>query len=68
MLIGKLLDYTSFISLLISISSIPHLLSMTQEEKRGVANVMLSADETYADIMPVRLDPSSVSAFISIMR
>ncbi|RKP06888.1 hypothetical protein THASP1DRAFT_31300 [Thamnocephalis sphaerospora] len=48
--------------------SVPHLLSMTQEEKRGVANVMLSADETYADIMPVRLDPNSVSAYISIMR
>ncbi len=31
-------------------------------------NVLLSADETYADISPVRRDPGGVSAFISIMR
>jgi hypothetical protein len=41
---------------------------MTQEMNRGIANVMLSADETYADIMPVRLDQNSKSAYISIMR
>ncbi|KAI9598802.1 hypothetical protein BDF19DRAFT_419800 [Syncephalis fuscata] len=48
--------------------TVPHLLSMTQEMHRGVANVMLSVDETYADIMPVRLDQNSKSAYISIMR
>ncbi|RKP24389.1 CDK5 regulatory subunit-associated protein 1, partial [Syncephalis pseudoplumigaleata] len=48
--------------------TVPHLLSMTQEMNRGIANVMLSADETYADIMPVRLDQNSTSAYISIMR
>lgn len=35
--------------------------------QRGV-NVMLSMDETYADIAPVRLDESKHSAFVSIMR
>ena len=32
------------------------------------ANVLLSREETYADISPVRLDENRVSAFISIMR
>jgi hypothetical protein len=31
-------------------------------------NVQLSLDETYADITPVRQNPNSVSAFVSIMR
>lgn len=31
-------------------------------------NVLLSQEETYADISPVRLDKNGVSAFISIMR
>ncbi len=31
-------------------------------------NVLLSREETYADISPVRLDSNGVSAFISIMR
>lgn len=35
--------------------------------QRGV-NVLLSMDETYADIAPVRLDDSKHSAFVSIMR
>ncbi|KAI8096362.1 tRNA-I(6)A37 thiotransferase enzyme MiaB [Halteromyces radiatus] len=49
--------------------SIPHLISLaTTEYQNGVANVMLSADETYTDIMPVRLDQNNVSAWISIMR
>ncbi len=34
---------------------------------RGV-NVMLSTEETYADVSPVRLDKNGVSAFIAIMR
>ncbi len=31
-------------------------------------NVLLSAEETYADISPVRMDKNGVSAFVSIMR
>ena len=34
---------------------------------RGV-NVLLSTEETYADIAPVRLDRNGVSAFVAIMR
>ncbi|KAI9309527.1 tRNA-I(6)A37 thiotransferase enzyme MiaB [Cunninghamella echinulata] len=52
-----------------SYRSIPHLISLaTTEYQNGIANVMLSADETYADIMPVRLDQSNLSGWISIMR
>jgi tRNA-2-methylthio-N6-dimethylallyladenosine synthase len=31
-------------------------------------NVLLSRDETYADISPVRLDSNGITAFVSIMR
>ncbi|KAI7864767.1 tRNA-I(6)A37 thiotransferase enzyme MiaB [Spinellus fusiger] len=49
--------------------SIPHLISLAENEyHHGVANVMLSADETYADVMPIRLDKNSVSGWVSIMR
>ncbi|CAO0799221.1 unnamed protein product [Mucor circinelloides] len=50
--------------------SIPHLISLAEEEEytEGVANVMLSADETYADVMPMRLDTSNASGWVSIMR
>jgi tRNA-2-methylthio-N6-dimethylallyladenosine synthase len=41
-----------------------------QEAESGqkAVNVLLSRDETYADISPVRLDSNGVSAFVSIMR
>ncbi|RHZ79448.1 hypothetical protein Glove_146g71 [Diversispora epigaea] len=48
--------------------SIPHLISLAIQTSQGVANVMLSADETYADIMPVRLHKGINSASLSIMR
>jgi len=41
------------------------------EEAEGgqkAVNVLLSRDETYADISPVRIDSNGVSAFVSIMR
>jgi tRNA A37 methylthiotransferase MiaB len=31
-------------------------------------NVQLSQEETYADITPVRVNPDSIQAFVSIMR
>eukprot|EP00834_Sanchytrium_tribonematis_P004090 NODE_184_length_13742_cov_0.550539.p2 type:complete len:503 gc:universal NODE_184_length_13742_cov_0.550539:1419-2927(+) len=34
----------------------------------GIGNVQLSAEETYADITPLRRDKSSTSAYISIIR
>ncbi|XP_066259811.1 CDK5RAP1-like protein [Euwallacea similis] len=46
---------------------LPRLLALTENNQKSV-NVLLSLDETYADITPVRLNENSVSAFISIMR
>ncbi len=46
---------------------LPRLLSVAESGQKAI-NVILSADETYADINPVRLDNNGVSAFISIMR
>ncbi|KAJ1730143.1 hypothetical protein LPJ61_003174, partial [Coemansia biformis] len=48
--------------------SLPRLLSLRDMSADGVANVMLSADETYADITPVRLDPNKISVHLSVMR
>ncbi|KAJ1666173.1 hypothetical protein IW140_001799 [Coemansia sp. RSA 1813] len=48
--------------------SLPRLLSLRSMSADGVANVMLSADETYADITPVRLDANKISVHLSIMR
>jgi len=46
---------------------LPNLISKTEDGSRGI-NVLLSREETYADITPVRLDTNGISAFISIMR
>lgn len=46
---------------------IPNLLRVVRGGQSAV-NVQLSLDETYADIAPVRSDPESPSAFVSIMR
>ncbi len=40
----------------------------TAEEGSKAINVLLSREETYADINPVRLNSNGVTAFISIMR
>ena len=46
---------------------LPKLLSTISDGSKGV-NTILSLEETYADINPVRLDENNVSAFVSIMR
>jgi tRNA-2-methylthio-N6-dimethylallyladenosine synthase len=50
-----------------SYRSLPSLLDAITPERPQI-NVLLSHEETYADIKPVRLDKNGVSAFISIMR
>ncbi|HQX72444.1 MAG TPA: tRNA (N6-isopentenyl adenosine(37)-C2)-methylthiotransferase MiaB [Chitinophagaceae bacterium] len=47
--------------------SLPELVIEASGGQKAV-NVLLSRDETYADISPVRLDSNGVSAFVSIMR
>ncbi|MCX6266224.1 MAG: tRNA (N6-isopentenyl adenosine(37)-C2)-methylthiotransferase MiaB [Bacteroidetes bacterium] len=46
---------------------LPQLLEQVGTGSRAI-DTILSVDETYADIKPVRLDSNGVSAFISIMR
>ena len=47
--------------------SLPRLLEAITPDKPQI-DVLLSRDETYADITPVRTDKNGISAFISIMR
>lgn len=47
--------------------SLPGLVEEAGGGQKAV-NVLLSREETYADISPVRLDSNGVSAFVSIMR
>jgi tRNA-2-methylthio-N6-dimethylallyladenosine synthase len=46
---------------------LPNLVDKVQGGQKAV-NVLLSREETYAEISPVRLDSNGVTAFISIMR
>lgn len=41
---------------------------LSQSNKQAGISVELSTEETYADIVPVKLDTNGVTAFISIMR
>ncbi len=47
--------------------SLPALIAEADSGQKSV-NVLLSREETYADISPVRLNGNGVTAFISIMR
>ncbi len=46
---------------------LPQLIHTVEGGQKAV-NVLLSREETYADVAPVRLDTNGISAFISIMR
>lgn len=47
--------------------SLPGLIEEAESGQKSV-NVLLSREETYADISPVRLDSNGVTGFVSIMR
>ena len=51
-----------------SYRDLPKLLRALESGAGKQLNVLLSAEETYADISPVRMDKNGVSAYISIMR
>ncbi len=63
----KLLEKVDLVAGPDSYRSLPELLKAITPESPQM-NVLLSHEETYADIKPVRLDKNGVSAFISIMR
>ena len=47
--------------------SLPALIEEAESGQKAV-NVLLSREETYADISPIRLNSNGVTAFVSIMR
>lgn len=46
---------------------LPNLIEKAEQGQKAV-NVLLSREETYADISPVKLDGNGVTSFVSIMR
>ena len=67
---SKLLEEEKLVDIVVgpdAYRALPDLLSEAESGGRGV-NVLLSREETYADISPVRLDKNGITAFISIMR
>ena len=63
----KLLEAVDLVAGPDSYRTLPDLLAAIRPDKPQI-NVLLSHEETYAEISPVRLDKNGVSAFISIMR
>jgi tRNA-2-methylthio-N6-dimethylallyladenosine synthase len=67
---AKLLEEEKLVDLVVgpdAYRSLPGLISEAEGGQKAV-NVLLSRDETYADISPVRLDSNGITAFVSIMR
>lgn len=67
---SKLLEEEKLVDIVVgpdAYRSLPELLVEAETGQKGV-NVLLSREETYADISPVRLDKNGITAFISIMR
>ncbi len=67
---AKLLEEEKLVDLVIgpdAYRTLPALIQEAHGGQKGVS-VLLSREETYADISPVRLDSNGVSAFVSIMR
>lgn len=63
----KLLEKVDLVAGPDAYRSLPTLLRDIRPDSPQI-NVLLSREETYADISPVRLDRNGVSAYISIMR
>lgn len=67
---AKLLEEEKLVDLVIGPDAYRTLPALINEAEGGqkAVNVLLSREETYADIAPVRLVSNGVSAFVSIMR
>ncbi|HEU4716333.1 MAG TPA: tRNA (N6-isopentenyl adenosine(37)-C2)-methylthiotransferase MiaB [Bacteroidia bacterium] len=66
----KFLDEEKIVDIVVgpdAYRDLPQLIGKAEGGHKAV-NVILSKEETYADITPVRLDSNGVTAFISIMR
>lgn len=66
----NLLDEEKLVDLIAGPDAYRDLPNLIEEVGSGqkAANVLLSRDETYADISPVRLDQKGISAFVTITR
>lgn len=67
---SKLLDEEKLVDLVVgpdAYRTLPDLIIEAGTGQKAV-NVLLSRDETYADISPIRLDSNGISGFVSIMR
>ncbi len=67
---SQLLEQEKIVDLVVgpdAYRDLPRLIAEVDGGQKAV-NVLLSREETYADITPVRLNSNGVSAFISIMR
>jgi tRNA-2-methylthio-N6-dimethylallyladenosine synthase len=67
---SKLLEEEKLVDMVVGPDAYRSLPGLIEEAETGqkAVNVLLSRDETYADISPVRLDSNGITAFISIMR
>jgi tRNA-2-methylthio-N6-dimethylallyladenosine synthase len=67
---SKFLEEEKLVDIVVGPDAYRSLPALVEEAEGGqkAVNVLLSRDETYADISPVRLDSNGVSAFVSIMR
>ena len=67
---AKLLEEEKLVDIVVgpdAYRSLPNLIAETEGGQKSV-NVLLSRDETYSDIAPIRIDSNGISAFVSIMR
>jgi tRNA-2-methylthio-N6-dimethylallyladenosine synthase len=67
---SKLLEEEKLVDMVVGPDAYRTLPGLIEEAETGqkAVNVLLSREETYADISPVRLDSNGVAAFVSIMR
>ena len=67
---SKLLEEEKLVDIVVgpdAYRTLPGLITEAESGQKAV-NVLLSREETYADISPIRLDSNGVTAFVSIMR
>ena len=67
---AKLLEEEKLVDIVVGPDAYRSLPSLIEEAESGQksVNVLLSREETYADISPVRLNQNGITAFVSIMR
>jgi tRNA-2-methylthio-N6-dimethylallyladenosine synthase len=67
---SRLIEEEKLVDIVVGPDAYRSLPSLITEAETGAktVNVLLSREETYADISPIRLDSNGVTSFVSIMR